>query len=239
MVDVKDSSLPKSLVKNLLETGQRSFIAAPFFDEGRPVAAVAVVMATAARKWSPDEVALVEAVAVQVRGAAEFARGRRRDLEGRLRQRAFFRDVLAGVTDGKLILCDNVSDIPPLLPTTTSPIPLGQRRGLSRLRHAAFDAAEACGLSMATRHDLVTAVGEAAMNAIVHGCGGSGRVSYDVETATVRVRIEDRGDGIRMEDLPRATLARGYSTKESLGHGFKMMLQTADRIYLLTVPRGR
>lgn len=41
-----------------------------------------------------------------------------------------------------------------------------------------------------------------------------------------------------MENLPRATLSRGFSTKATLGHGLKMMIETADRLYLLTGPSG-
>jgi hypothetical protein len=41
-----------------------------------------------------------------------------------------------------------------------------------------------------------------------------------------------------MKDLPRATLERGYTTAGSLGHGLKMMLQTADSTWLLTGEAG-
>ncbi len=41
-----------------------------------------------------------------------------------------------------------------------------------------------------------------------------------------------------MENLPRATLSRGFSTKATLGHGLKMMLETADRVYLFMGPTG-
>ena len=75
------------------------------------------------------------------------------------------------------------------------------------------------------------------MNAIVHGGGGTGRVSVGAD-GTVQVRVEDQGGGISVENLPRATLSRGFSTQATLGHGLKMMLETADRLYLLTGPTG-
>ena len=52
------------------------------------------------------------------------------------------------------------------------------------------------------------------------------------------MRVEDQGGGIAVENLPRATLSRGFSTKATLGHGLKMMIETADRLYLLTGPSG-
>ena len=50
--------------------------------------------------------------------------------------------------------------------------------------------------------------------------------------------MEDHGAGISVEDLPRAALSRGFSTKATLGHGLKMMQETADRLYLLTGSSG-
>ena len=76
------------------------------------------------------------------------------------------------------------------------------------------------------------------MNAVVHAGAGTGQVFWDQEAGVVQVRISDAGEGITVENLPRATLERGYSTKATLGHGMKMMLQTTDALWLLTGPTG-
>ena len=65
-----------------------------------------------------------------------------------------------------------------------------------------------------------------------------GQVLWDQSLGVVQVRISDQGEGIAVENLPRATLERGYSTKATLGHGMKMMLQTTDALWLLTGPTG-
>jgi anti-sigma regulatory factor (Ser/Thr protein kinase) len=83
----------------------------------------------------------------------------------------------------------------------------------------------------------MTAASEAGMNAITHVGRGTAWVSRD-GAGTVQVRVADQGGGIDMENLPRATLSRGFSTQGSLGHGLKMMLETADRLHLLTGPTG-
>ncbi len=75
-----------------------------------------------------------------------------------------------------------------------------------------------------------TTGGEAAMNAGVHSGGGLGFVFLD-ECGTVQVRVEDRGGGIPLAELPEAALRRGDSTA---GHGFKRILTTTDRVFLLT-----
>ena len=151
------------------------------------------------------------------------------------RQRTFLRDVLASVTDGRLLLCDTDADLPGPLVPLGRPVILSPEGGLRELRHLALDAAE--GMAEERRHDLVTAVSEAGMNTVTHGGGsGTGWVSVGTDGA-VQVRVEDQGGGIALASLPRATLARGFSTKASLGHGFKMM-QQVDRVYVLTGPGG-
>lgn len=75
------------------------------------------------------------------------------------------------------------------------------------------------------------------MNAAVHGVDGGGE-AYANERGTVQVWVTDHGRGIDMEHLPRATLERGYTTAGTLGHGFWLMLNTVDRVWLLTGPSG-
>ena len=41
-----------------------------------------------------------------------------------------------------------------------------------------------------------------------------------------------------MSSLPQATLKTGYSTGGTLGHGFKLMFQTVDRVWVFTGPKG-
>jgi hypothetical protein len=44
--------------------------------------------------------------------------------------------------------------------------------------------------------------------------------------------------GIQIAELPRVTLGTGYSTKDSLGYGFWIMLRAADAVHLLTGVSG-
>jgi anti-sigma regulatory factor (Ser/Thr protein kinase) len=146
------------------------------------------------------------------------------------------RDVLHSVTDGKLRLCDDADQLPPALGPRLVPIPLHQQ-DIRTLRHHVREVARAAGLTGDRSSDLETAVGEAGMNAAVHGIEGCGEV-YANERGTVQVWVTDRGRGIAMEHLPRATLERGYTTAGTLGHGFWLMLNTVDRVWLLTGSAG-
>ena len=154
------------------------------------------------------------------------------------RQRAFLRDVLAGVTEGHLILCHSSDEMPALLTALSEPIALSQAAGLSELRRRTREAAESLPVSVERTHELVTAVSEAGMNAVVHAGGGVGQVFVSDLKETMQVKIVDAGAGITLENLPHATLKRGYTTSGTLGHGMKMMLQTADRVFLLTGSAG-
>lgn len=152
------------------------------------------------------------------------------------RERVTLRDVLASVTEGRLNLCAAAGDLPaPLTPVGTSVALTPQ--DLSTFRRAVREAAQALGFEESRWQDLLMGVGEASMNAVVHGGGGAGRVCTDGRNA-LQVWVEDEGRGIAMEHLSRATLERGYTTTGTLGHGFWMILATVDRIWLMTGPSG-
>lgn len=74
------------------------------------------------------------------------------------------------------------------------------------------------------------------MNAVVHAGGGFGYVCASAEM--VQVWVEDTGKGIAYDILPRATLEKGWSSGSSLGHGFWLMLNTVDRVWLKTSEAG-
>lgn len=156
---------------------------------------------------------------------------------GALRQQALLRDMFASVTEGRLRLCSSPDELPAPLTPLEGPITLSAQGGIRELRQRTLRACLAAGLPDDRRYDLETAVGEAAMNAVVHAVTGTGRVFWS-DDGTVQVRVEDGGKGIAVENLPHATLQRGYSSAGTMGHDFKMILQTTDRVFLLTGANG-
>lgn len=153
------------------------------------------------------------------------------------RQRAMLRDVFASVTEGKLSLCMTQADLPSSLTWFADAVPLSMAGGIRELRQQSVGVCLAVGIPDGRRHDLETAVGEAAMNAVVHSATGTGHV-FMHERGTVQVWVEDQGEGITVADLPNATLRRGYSTAGTMGHGFKMILSAVNRVHLLTGDAG-
>ena len=154
-----------------------------------------------------------------------------------LQQRRFVREILLSVTEGRLCLCDSLDDLPAPLRPASEAIALAPA-SLRLLRQRVEAEAQRLNLPDDRRQDVLTAVGEAGMNAVRHGGGGTGSVFVDADKGTIQVWIQDHGTGIREEDLHRATLEKGWSGGNSLGHGFFLMLRTADRTYLLTGAQG-
>jgi anti-sigma regulatory factor (Ser/Thr protein kinase)/DNA-binding response OmpR family regulator len=152
------------------------------------------------------------------------------------RFRVFMQDVLFAVTDGKLQLCYTTQDLPDALADGRVEVPLWTQDALSALRRYSSEAALALGCTQERSEDLMTAASEAGMNALVHAGGAEGRIFRGKDK--VQVWIEDQGQGIAVEHLPRATLEKGYTTAGTLGFGMKMILQTVDRIWLLTSLKG-
>ncbi|MGO8672995.1 MAG: response regulator [Capsulimonadaceae bacterium] len=176
-----------------------------------------------------------EAEAEQVRVREENERLLREMAAVAIQQRSFLRDILYAVTEGKLILCGAAYELPDPAANQIGPFELA-RDTIRLVRVTAREAAAALGFPDDRCTDIETAVGEAAMNAIVHG--GGGRATICADDGWVRVYIEDNGQGIDLTTLPRATLERGFTTKGSLGHGFFMMICFVDCVYLLTGPTG-
>jgi len=151
-------------------------------------------------------------------------------------RQAFLRDVLLSVTEGKLTICTGTGELPVRYDVAYEPIVLVPE-ALRAVRAAAGEVADARGYDSSRIDDLVTAVSEATMNAIVHAGGGVSTVCVS-QSGVVQVWVEDSGGGIDIGHLPQATLEKGFTTAGSLGHGFFMILRCIDRLYLLTGPNG-
>ena len=153
------------------------------------------------------------------------------------KQRIFLREVLSSLSEGRLQLCDSREDLPTALPPFSESVPLTTPTLRILRRHVMAYGAES-DWPLERRQDFETAVGEAAMNAVVHGKNAVGRVHIDRSAGKAQVWISDEGVGISESSIHRATLEKGFTTAGTLGHGFWIMLKTADRIYLLTGPTG-
>jgi anti-sigma regulatory factor (Ser/Thr protein kinase) len=79
------------------------------------------------------------------------------------------------------------------------------------------------------------AVTEAVTNSIKHSLTESEllcRVELWQSERKLLIRILDNGHGIKLNDLPKVTLIRGYSTHQSLGQGFYLMTKLSSKLYV-------
>ena len=140
-------------------------------------------------------------------------------------------DVLDAVTGGRLILmwpADLLASLGEIvLPTT----PISRPDQLADARHSL---AEVLGEFTDCVDDDVLAINEGLTNVLKHG--GQGEYGVRRTSNCVQVVVTDFGPGIDFHTLPKAALVPGFSTKPSLGMGFTIMLEVAERLLLATEP---
>ncbi len=150
-------------------------------------------------------------------------------------RRRIHREVLFAVTSGKIRLCDR-EEIDAEWPGMECPIPIRQELDVRTVREAVRQGGLTAGMSLDRASDLGLCASEAATNALLHGNGGA--AALEDQAGVLRVRVTDWGRGIDPENLPRATLLKGWSSRASMGLGFTVINEMADRVYLYTGPSG-
>lgn len=150
-------------------------------------------------------------------------------------RRRIHREVLFAVTGGKIRLCDR-EEIDREWPGMENPIPIRQELDVRTVREAVRQHGLAAGMSLDRASDIGLCASEAATNALLHGNGGA--ATLEERDGLVRIRVTDWGQGIDPENLPRATLLKGWSSRASMGLGFTVINEMADRVYLYTGTSG-
>ncbi|BCB05716.1 ATP-binding protein [Bacillus sp. KH172YL63] len=149
-----------------------------------------------------------------------------------------YRDVILASTQGKLLL---------LLEKELT----GYKQGrilaegtihifsdIPRCRKLAQQTLEEMGYSNASIMSWLLVLSEAITNTIKHGEEGKMTLIEDEDQNEIRFMIEDKGPGFPLEDLPKATLLAGYSTKKSLGQGFTLMMKISKQVCLYSSTKG-
>ena len=149
-------------------------------------------------------------------------------------KKEFCRDLIQAVTGGKFRLVE--PEEIPALPENATELPLDGADGYKQLRQCLRELGQESVLSEECVEDFVLAVGEAAGNATKHGRGGVAKVCL-VEDG-IAVRVQDQGPGMSAADFPRTLFGKGFSTVDSLGLGYSLILSLTDAVWLAPEPAG-
>lgn len=142
-------------------------------------------------------------------------------------------EVLDAVTGGKLVLVTAEELSREFGSSLMPPRRVDSGEQLAEVRERIREVAGAV-LPREAVGNTLSAVGEALNNVLKHA--GSG--SYEVlrRDGVLQVKVSDEGPGIDFRTLPKATLMPGFSTAQTLGMGFTIMLQLAERVLICTEP---
>lgn len=171
----------------------------------------------------------------QKRQNAELIRMAHLVEQSEAQKRQFYRETIHSITDGKLSICDS-SEIRPLLASAELELTVPDAASVSSVRGETKGYLARQGLEGGELESFIVAAGEAITNLVKHADGG--RVYSGTADDSVWVACEDRGSGIESLTLPKAVLLRGFSTKPSLGLGYSVILEIADRVLLKTDESG-
>ncbi|MEO7716469.1 MAG: SpoIIE family protein phosphatase [Capsulimonas sp.] len=122
-------AFPEVLLTALRQLRLRSAIAVPIFEEGRLVATLSAAMADEPRKWTDEEIRLVEAVAAQTRSAVETAR-LLTEQQARLKEEALI---------GRIGLAIRSELVPDAIQEQAATL-VGEALGVSRCFYLTYDA---------------------------------------------------------------------------------------------------
>jgi anti-sigma regulatory factor (Ser/Thr protein kinase) len=146
--------------------------------------------------------------------------------------RQAYSDVIGAVTGGRLVLLspDEVGAV--IMEEVSVPYEIREPGELSSAR------ATVAGIlgDIDGLEGLLVAFSEGATNMLKHAGGGTCQVAKAEKK--VQLVLSDKGPGIDFRQLPKAALVPGFSTTQTLGLGFTLMMELTDRIYLCVSPAG-
>ncbi len=217
----------------LVEHGVKSGISAIIGSPAEPFGVLGI-HSRERRTFTEDDANFLQAMANVLAGSIDRNLAEESLLTKDREIRQTYIDVFAAVTGGKLIILSKEE----LLDSIGRP--LGKAFELASYEDLAPARAELKrelskefpeNLNL---EEMTSATGEALANAVKHS--GSGRMRAFRSDGNAQVMIEDAGPGIDFSLLPKATLMAGFSTKQTLGIGFNIMLELCDRLMLSTKP---
>jgi putative nucleotidyltransferase with HDIG domain len=156
--------------------------------------------------------------------------------EQEMKMKKIYKDVIYAVTQSKMLLVEadelNGYFQGSLEATHEIHVPTD----ITECRHLIDGVISSSITNSKKKYQVLLCVNECLTNVLKHAQQGQMKIYAD--EGVFRILIQDNGSGIDLADLPKSTLMQGYSTKLSLGQGYKLMLNYSDKLILCTNSSG-
>ncbi len=153
-----------------------------------------------------------------------------------LRIRTIYRDCLYAVTQGKLTLIEREELKSFNQGEKIAEFPVSEKNDVAACRTFIDQLLKDRHISEKKRYNVLLSISEAVTNVLKHAVEGKMKVYLNHDW--LKVIVEDKGNGIKLSELPKSILLEGYSSKRSFGHGFSIMLKMMDKISIYTSTEG-
>ncbi|NRD80162.1 HD domain-containing protein [Bacillus sp. BRMEA1] len=144
-------------------------------------------------------------------------------------------DVIETLSEGKIKLLSSQAKLEEQFGTWIADIPIHNTSDVSKCRELTTKALEQYPTELQSMKVQV-AVSEAVTNVLKHAT--KGKFSVYQRDQELQFLISDKGSGIPLHEIPKTILISGYSSKRSLGKGFKMIASFSDGVQIFTSPEG-
>lgn len=163
----------------------------------------------------------------------KLAEQRERALEANKRE--FYRRTILAATGGKLFISEP-EEIEQIAGQPIASWQIASIEDVNTIRDALITFSQQMGMDESQVFNFAGCAVEALANAYKHA--DKGNSSLHKLADNLMFVVSDRGSGIEALALPDVALTKGYSTAISLGMGYKVMIEFADKVYLSTSPEG-
>jgi|GEM_PF-2615933 len=147
-----------------------------------------------------------------------------------------FRDVLNAVTSGQLVISDD-NEINKLKQEgeILGEAVVKRPEDIGKTRLAVKEVLQKYKVPEQEINKILLCISEVTTNMLKHASGG--RIMWCLcNDGKIRFVAEDSGPGLRLSDLPKATLVKGPKKKKALG--FTVLLELLNKVYLKTNDYG-
>ena len=146
-----------------------------------------------------------------------------------------FVEIIDTLTDGKIVLHTAKTDLDERLGIWLSGMPIHTTSDVPKCRELTKEIIKQYPTELMSMKVQVS-VTEAVTNILKHASGGN--LSIYVKNDKLQFFISDIGSGIPLHEIPKTILVSGYSSKRSLGQGFKVITTFSDGVEIYTSPDG-